>query len=96
MQCLYVAGNMTKCPLMRGVRLQEVSIQARIQAGLHRFTEIGQIFQMTQNQGKYNFRECLPPDFHRIGAQTRLVNRSQVFFLDPCLPLVEARLYHQL
>ena len=25
--------------------------------GLHRFTESGQIFQMTQNRGKYNFRE---------------------------------------
>ena len=31
--------------------------QARIQTGLHRFTEIGKIFQMTQNRGKYNFRE---------------------------------------
>ena len=26
MQRLYVAGTMTECPLMRGVRLQEVSI----------------------------------------------------------------------
>ena len=27
MQCLYVAENMTKCPLTRGVRLREVDIQ---------------------------------------------------------------------
>ena len=26
MQCLYVAGNMTKCSLTRGVRLREVSV----------------------------------------------------------------------
>ena len=31
----------------------ELTWQARIQTGLHRFTEIGQIFQMTQNGGKY-------------------------------------------
>ena len=26
MQCLYVAENMAKCPLTRGVRLREVSV----------------------------------------------------------------------
>ena len=26
MQCLYVARNMAKCPLTRGVRLREVSV----------------------------------------------------------------------
>ena len=26
MQCLYVAKNMTKCPLMSGVHLREVSV----------------------------------------------------------------------
>ena len=26
MQCLYVAENMTKCPLTRGVHLREVSV----------------------------------------------------------------------
>ena len=27
MECLYVAENMTKCPLMRGVRLREVAVR---------------------------------------------------------------------
>ena len=30
----------------------KLQIQARIQTGLHHFTEIGQIFQMTQNRWK--------------------------------------------
>ena len=29
MQCLYVAENLTKCPLTRGVCLREVSINRR-------------------------------------------------------------------
>ena len=41
------------CSRLKG----NVQRQARIQTGLHCFTEIGQIFQMTQNRGKYNFRE---------------------------------------
>ena len=30
MQCLYVARNMTKCPLKRGVRLKEVSAYGKL------------------------------------------------------------------
>ena len=53
-------------------------IQSRIQAGLHLFTEIDQIFQMTvKSEGNLiieieNLKtfsgEYLPPDFHKFGA----------------------------
>ena len=92
----YRLGNYSNMPIspghicnLGGSGIQStLGYQAWIQTGLHRFKEIGQIFQKTQNRGKYNFREwksknvCL-----RIskdsGSQT-LVNRSS-FFLDPRL-----------
>ena len=40
---------------VKKVRLRS---QARIQTVLHRFTEIGQIFQMTQHRGKWHFIDC--------------------------------------
>ena len=44
-----------KWPLQRSGRCREVAVTWKLDRMLS--TEIGQIFQMTQNRGKYNFGE---------------------------------------
>ena len=60
MKCLCVAGNMTKCPLMGGVRLWEVSV-----SGGSTVPECVLLSFVPTVEGSFNVmlaRQCIRPD----------------------------------